>query len=38
MIGETKFVELEVISRENVDFLIPSATWQLESVGEVIEH
>lgn len=37
MIGETKFVELEVISRDNADFVITSATWQLESVGEVIE-
>ena len=38
MIGETKFVELEIISRDNADFLIPSATWELESMGEVIEQ
>ena len=37
MIGETKYVELDVISRDNKDFAITSATWQLESVGEVIE-
>lgn len=36
--GETKFVELEIISRDNADFSITSAIWELDSVGEVIEH
>ena len=38
MIGETKFVELEVTSRDKVDFTITSATWSLESMGEEIDH
>ena len=38
MIGETKFVELEVRSRDGEDFVITSATWSLESVGEEIDH
>lgn len=37
MIGETKFVELDVISRDNEDFYVTSAQWQLESVGNVID-
>ena len=37
MIGETRFVELDVISRDNEDFVITSAQWQLESVGNVID-
>lgn len=36
MIGETKIVELDVISRDNEEFVITSATWQLQSMGEVI--
>lgn len=38
MIGETKFVELEVRSRDGEEFVIPSATWSLESMGEEIDH
>lgn len=38
MIGETKFVELEVRSRDGEPFVIPSATWSLESMGKEIDH
>ena len=38
IIGETKFVELEVASRDGSEFTITSATWTLESMGEEVDH
>lgn len=38
IVGETKYVDLEVSSKEGTPFVITSATWTLESMGEEIAH
>lgn len=38
MIGETKWIDLEISSKDNQDFTITSSNWSLESMGKEIDH
>ena len=37
VIGETKYIEVEVKSRDNTEFTITSAAWVLEFMGDEVE-